>query len=167
MARKSAALLKSAKIKLSKSSTDFLKTVEAMKVPAGVEEHFDRYITRCHELEEQWARVDEIAKLVDKKGSNDPNWPAYLTAHNDLARAQSGAFHALDGLQYAIKHLHDKQGVPVDDIRATVIDSLAGRVDVLTFSVNAGLLGSSIAKVIRKDTSEESAGEPPFCEECV
>lgn len=168
MARKSAALLKSTPVKLDKLAKGFLLTLNRQEPVAGCEDSWERHLRAAEEHEEASARAGMLFSVVEKEGgtSSCRTWPAYIEAQKVADRAMSAVFGSLDHYLFAVKHIDDKLGVPIEDIRATVIDSLADKLDGLTFSVNVGLLGAAIATAIRKDTSEESAGEPSFCEDC-
>lgn len=166
MARKIAALLPNRSVKLDRDSRVFLKRIEDAEVPEGTEDAYEQWVRATREVEEQAARVDELMPLVEAKGSADPNWPAYQDAIRRYDTAVRAAFGACDKWRYTLAHRFDRVGVPEDEVRAVVIDSLNDKLDDLQFSINTGLLGSKVAQSIRANTSEESAGEPPYCPDC-
>lgn len=168
MARKSAALLKSTPVKLDKLAKDFLLALNRQEPVAGCEDSWERHLRAAEEHEEASARAGVLFVQVEKEGGTSAckTWPAFIEAQKLADRALSAVFGSLDHYLFAVKHIDDKKGVPEDEIRATIIDSLSDKLNGLTFSVNPGILGSAIAKAVRKDTSEESVGVPTFCEDC-
>lgn len=170
MARKSPAVLKSAVLPLSKLDVQLLgKLKEFPGHPIeGCEEQWQRYILAVEANAQSWAKIDALAKVVDKKGSNHPDWPAYKAAMADQERTSRAEFGAYDAYHYAVKHRFDKIGAPVEDVRAIVKDTLQAALadGELQFNNNFGLLASHVANAIRPLTSEEDLGIPPLCPEC-
>lgn len=167
MARKSAALLKSTPVKLDGTSKAFLKELGKIKPVEGQEEHWERYLAAVQAHEEQTARFDAVFKLVEREGgtSNCKSWPAFLVEEKKAMVTAKTAFQSLDAYQYAVAHRFDKIGVPETELRALIGDSLSESL-MLKASVNTGLLAAKVAQAIRKFTSEESVGTPPFCSDC-
>lgn len=167
MARKSITSVKNAPVTLPKRSQKHIDKLTGLPIPKGTEEHYGRFLAAVKATEEQHVRVDELAKIVDKDGSKHARWPEYIEALNVLTRKQLTEFGTYDAWAYFCKHKDDKVGVPVDEIRSILIDSLSDKIDGgLDFSVNYGILGSKVAQAIRTTTSDESSGEVPFCKDC-
>lgn len=166
MARKNAALLPNAQVKLGKQALANIKEMERIDVPEGTEDAYRQWIEATRAVEEQSVRVDALQALVEKKGSHDPNWPAYVESLRVLQRRVSAAFGACDKWVFVRDHQHDKKLVSMEDVKATIIDSLSDKIDGLTFSVNYGLLGTKLAQAVRPLASDESAGDPTFCADC-
>jgi hypothetical protein len=169
VARKSQAVLKSAVLPLGKIDSKLLVTLK--KLPdhpvEGFEQQWERYLHAVEAHGQSSAKVDMLFKVVDKKGHNHPDWPAYRAALDDMEHKYRTEIGAWDAYRYAVKHKDDKIGAPIEDVRAIVNDSLAPMIDGLQFNLNHGLLASKVAQAIKVLTIEESAGEPPFCTDCV
>lgn len=134
----------------------------------GFEELWQRHVTAVIALDRAWTQFVKLGDKIDAQGGGSSHklWPKFLEAEKAYEQAVRKSFSTLDGYTYAVAHKDDKIGVPEDEIRAVVIDSLSDKLDELEFTVNNGLLGSKVAQAIRKDTSEESAGDPPYCQDC-
>lgn len=168
MARKSAALLKSTPVKLLPIDKAFL-AAERKRVPVpGCEEHWNRYLAAIEKDAETEARLDTVYRIVEKDGgsSSSRHWPAFKEALRAKERDSSAVFGALHAYLYYVKHKDDKVGVPEQELRAIVIDSLSDKMDELQWTIQPGLVASKVAQAIRNDTTEESAGDPPFCSDC-
>jgi hypothetical protein len=168
MARKSAALLKSTPIKLSPLDKKFLAKAQQYTPDPAAKEQWNRYLAALEKDAEAEARLDVVYRQVEKEGgsSSAKSYPAFMEALRLKEREASSVFGALNAYEYAVKHKDDKVGVPEEEVRAIVIDSLSDKLDDLQFELNFGLLGAKVAQEIRKDTIEENAGDPPFCSDC-
>jgi hypothetical protein len=167
MARKSITAIKNAPVKLGKRAQKNIDKLTGLPIPKGTEDQYKRFLETVKTTEEQTVRVDELAKIVDKDGSKHPRWGEYIEALNMLSRRQLAEFGAYDAWAYFCKHKDDKIGVPEEEIRTLIIESLSDKIEGgLDFSVNYGILGSKVAQAIRKDTTDESSGEIPFCADC-
>lgn len=168
MARKSAALLKSTPVKLSKAQKEGMAEL-AKRVPVeGCETQWARFLLVNTKHEELTARYDAVAAQVEKEGgtSDCPSWSAFQKINGEWLRSVSATFGAFDAYTYAVAHKDDKIDAAQAEVRAIVIESLADKLDGLTFNVNSGVLGSNIAKAIRNLVSEESSGDAPYCQDC-
>jgi len=168
MARKSAALLKSTPVKLSKLSKVFLAELAKFKPVEGCEDQWANYMARATEHEEQTSRYDAVFMQVEKEGGSSTckSWPAFLLAGKSTDQTAKAAFGALDVYQYAVKHRFDKVGVPETDLRAVIGDTFSENLSVKINLKNSGLLAAKVAQAIRTRTAEESVGDPPFCSDC-
>jgi len=166
MARKSVAVLKSVPVKLHKRDEAFLAAMAKKGTPEGTESAFKVYLEAGHATADAWMRMDMLGKAVDKKGSNDPQWPLFQEAANEYARRSSIEMRALDNWLHAIKHRHDDVLVDEAELRAIVNDTLADKTDVLQWTLNSGLLGSKVAQAIRESAIEGSISQPPICADC-
>jgi hypothetical protein len=167
MARKSAVLLKSAPVKVDKAGKALMAQLAKIEPVAGLEEHWNRYLTAVLHNEEVMAREEVVAAQLEKRST-----PELVKAHKSVQhegdKATKATFGALDAYRYAVAHKDDKINVPEEDVRFGVIESLNDKLDgELVFSMNLGLVGSKVAQAIRKETaSVPSFEDAPFCPDC-
>lgn len=166
MARKALVLLKDAPVKLNKRAREYLAGVERTVPEEGCEEQWQSYVNSVRAVENVSARLAELEKVVGKKGSASRHWPVFQAELRKYDKVGFASFGALNVYQFTVKHRFDKIGIPEDELRAVVIDSLSDKMDELAFSVNYGILGSKVAQAIRQFTVEESSGDPVFCVDC-
>lgn len=119
------------------------------------------------ELDKAW---DDLGKLWSDKTADNLRKGVTREDYKKQLRVvderMSAMFGWLDRWRYLVLHKDDVVNVPEVEVRAVVIDSLKDKLDGLSFNVNSGVLGTNIAKAIRLQTREESAGDPPFCQDC-
>lgn len=168
MARKSAALLKSAPVKLTKIDAAFIKTMGKFVPYEAAKEQWSRVLDAAQNEAEAEGRLDALYRQVEREGghSSCKSWAAFQEALRASHRAGARTLASIDAYLYAVKHADDKIHVDEAEIRAVIIDSLSDKLGDLQFSVNSGLLGGKLAQAIRKNVSEESAGDPPYCSDC-
>lgn len=134
----------------------------------GFEELWQRHIASTIALDRAWDEYTKVGDKIDSAGGDHTHklWSKFEEAGKAYERAVKSAFGTLDAYQFAVAHKNDKIGVPEEEVRAIVIDSLSDKLDEMEFTLNVGLLGSKVAQAIRKDTSEDSAGDPLYCQDC-
>lgn len=164
MARKSSVLLKSQPVKLTKLSETVLADIKKMVVPPGTEEQFDRYLNAAIRHEEQYSRIDILAKKI--KDSNDPNWAAFQTALRDYDKTHLALMGAIDAWQFAIVHLNQTVSVSFDDLSAVIWDSLSDKVEEIQFSNLLTQLAGIVVAEIYDVATEHEMGAIPLCSDC-
>lgn len=162
MARKSSVLLKSQPVKLTKLSETVLADIKKMTVPPGTEEQFDRYLNAAIRHEEQYSRIDILAKKI--KDSNDPNWAAFQTALKDYDKTHLALMGAIDAWQFAIVHLN--QTVSEADLWAVTNDSLMEKKEEIDFNVPTQALALFVAQSVQDIATEHETGSVPLCGDC-
>ena len=164
MARKSAAMLKSAKPKIGKHDAALLKRLERMTPEPGFEEQWERYLAAERVHAEETARYDALFHQVEREGggSSAKTWPAFIAQGKRVDQTFRASIGSLDAYMHAVKHKDDKVNVPEDEVRGVLNASFSDKLDDLSFSVNYGILASKVAQAIRKDT-QEAALDVPYC----
>lgn len=131
---------------------------------AGTESQYNLYVKSVSDRLKQQARFDEACELHGEHNSDDSRALMKLESAK-LEKLLRRELHFLDSWRATVRHLHDKVGVPEEDVRKIVIASLDDKLDNLDFSMNKGILGSKVAQAIRKEVSESEINAP-LCANC-
>lgn len=168
MARKSAAVLKSAKLKISDRDAKFIKEAEKREVPEELRPEWDRYLLALREEADAEARVDALLAIVEEEGGSSaaPTYPAFQTALKAAQQASATVYGSLIHFLNREKHIGDAKLVDESELRAIVIDSISDKLDAVRFSINNGILGSKVAQSVRKLVQEVDPVMPPLCADC-
>jgi hypothetical protein len=119
------------------------------------------YLDAKDALDEAWKENDRLFsnRTSDnlKKGVTMEQFNANLA---DISRLGQAAMRSYDAWQYVVKHEHDIENVPEEDVRGVLSASFSDKVGELKFSVNYGILASKVAQAIKRDTQEASIDYP-------